>query len=102
MIYFPFNSQELFSNNTHDSYTGSINFDGIESHFLNLDFIRFLFDFCGILSLVINSGFIIVSVHPPDIKLLNVGLSFISKAETAIYRDKDMYMNSNTILYSIV
>jgi hypothetical protein len=40
MIYFPFNSQELFSNNTHDSYTGSINFDGIESHFLNLRFLH--------------------------------------------------------------
>jgi hypothetical protein len=40
MIYFPFNSQELFENNTNNSYIGSINFDGIESHFLNLRFIH--------------------------------------------------------------
>ena len=40
MIYFPFNSQELFENNTNSSYRGSINFDGIESHFLNLQFLH--------------------------------------------------------------
>lgn len=40
MIYFPFNPQELFSNNTNNSYRGSINFDGIESHFLNLKFLH--------------------------------------------------------------
>ena len=40
MIYFPFNSQELFSNNSNASYRGSINFDGIESHFLNLKFLH--------------------------------------------------------------
>ena len=40
MIYFPFNSEELYENNTHNSYRGSINFDGIESHFLNLKFLH--------------------------------------------------------------
>jgi hypothetical protein len=40
MIYFPFNSEELFENNTNSSYRGSINFDGIESHFLNLKFLH--------------------------------------------------------------
>lgn len=38
IIYFPFNPDELFSNNINSSYRGSINFDGIESHFFNLKF----------------------------------------------------------------
>jgi hypothetical protein len=40
MIYFPFNSEELYENNTNSSYRGSINFDGIEGHFLNLKFLH--------------------------------------------------------------
>jgi hypothetical protein len=40
MIYFPFNSEELYENNTHNSYRGSINFNGIERHFLNLKFLH--------------------------------------------------------------
>jgi len=40
MIYFPFNFEEQYENNCNSSYRGSINFDGIESHFLNLKFLH--------------------------------------------------------------